>query len=675
VNACAAYDAARSRLVAFLGQLRSNAIVSETWEWDGSQWSLRSQGGPAKRTNTCMAYDPVRHVTVLFGGQDVTLGPAPYHTIYGDTWEWDGTTWTERQVPGPGARFGATMGYDEARQRIVLYGGFNTGVLGDTWEWDGTTWTPIPVGASPGGLGWGSMTYDATHHQLLYFGGYDGGTSYNGLWGYDGTTWTQLSTSGPAPRRSAALVYDRTRGLTVLEGGVKGNGADLSGDTWLWDGQSWTQTSDVGPGGIGFFWNGVYDEAHQAVLVLYNVSMFEILGASPSVFLTPTDLERPDGTDITLIASVDACGVTPSYQWTKDGVDLDETATFSGTQTDALTIHAAAVAQAGAYRVRIDTGGPLFTSNASTIRICLPPTITVDPADVLVPIGSPASFSVTATGPDPLTYEWRKNNVTIPGATASSFTVPAVALTDEGRYSVTVSGCGSTVLSRAAALNVAHDPVVLAEDATPTSPYVVHISWTTQDPAQATLAYGPTPSLGTLVSGGAAATSGSFDINRGSWSSFFYRLTWSGSGGVATGDIHQVVFPPFPTTLAFIPSLRTSFISFPTPASGAQLKLRITNLGPGAITGALDLTSATLGAAPARNVQGVLTTPSRLVTTLPVGTSAFVTPDLTFKRSEIGAAAGASVTFRAQATWWATPAGTGASSTQIFSQRMTLPKR
>ena len=43
-------------------------------------------------------------VVVMVGGADFEEAP-----VYGDTWEWDGAQWTEREVTGPGARWGAVM--------------------------------------------------------------------------------------------------------------------------------------------------------------------------------------------------------------------------------------------------------------------------------------------------------------------------------------------------------------------------------------------------------------------------------------------------------------------------------------------------------------------------------------------------------------------------------------
>ena len=58
--------------------------------------------------------------------------------------------------------------------------------------------------------------------------------------------WTQKQDEGPAPRQSAAMVYDSGRGRTVLFGGLSAAVADL-GDTWEWDGANWTLMADSGP--------------------------------------------------------------------------------------------------------------------------------------------------------------------------------------------------------------------------------------------------------------------------------------------------------------------------------------------------------------------------------------------------------------------------------------------
>ena len=82
------------------------------------------------------------------------------------------------------------------------------------------------------------------------------------------------------------------------------------------------------------------------------------------------------------------------------------------------------------------------------------PVITNQPQSITVSEGNQASFSVTATGTPPLSYQWRKNLVNISGATSSTFTIPAVVPGDQGSYSVVVSNSAGSVTSNNATLTV-----------------------------------------------------------------------------------------------------------------------------------------------------------------------------------------------------------------------------
>jgi Ig-like domain-containing protein len=79
------------------------------------------------------------------------------------------------------------------------------------------------------------------------------------------------------------------------------------------------------------------------------------------------------------------------------------------------------------------------------------PSITAQPANQTVVIGQPATFTVTASGTAPLAFQWQKGGVPISGATASSYTTPATATSDDGStFLVVVSnGSGSATSSSA----------------------------------------------------------------------------------------------------------------------------------------------------------------------------------------------------------------------------------
>jgi len=91
------------------------------------------------------------------------------------------------------------------------------------------------------------------------------------------------------------------------------------------------------------------------------------------------------------------------------------------------------------------------------------PTITTQPANETVTSGQTATFSVTASGTAPLTYQWAKNGAAISGATAASYTTPATTSADNGsQFVVTVSNSAGSVKSTAATLTVTSTPGTLS---------------------------------------------------------------------------------------------------------------------------------------------------------------------------------------------------------------------
>ena len=83
------------------------------------------------------------------------------------------------------------------------------------------------------------------------------------------------------------------------------------------------------------------------------------------------------------------------------------------------------------------------------------PQITQHPANRTVPVGGSATFTVSATGPAPLSYQWQKNNADIPGATSASYTTPAASPADNNStYRCRVTNTAGSVMSNAATLTV-----------------------------------------------------------------------------------------------------------------------------------------------------------------------------------------------------------------------------
>jgi hypothetical protein len=238
-----ACDSSRQRVVLFGGIDGSNES-SQTWEWDGTNWSqMNPEHSPPSRHHHAMAYDSKRKVVVLFGGY-TSLDPATgQRDDLADTWEWNGADWTQMHpAHSPQRRDGHAMAYDENRDRIVLFGGAQDvstlAYYQDTWEWDGTDWTVVPVACPPPARGGATLAYDQAKQKVLMFGGYTSQPLlyFNDTYAWDGTVWQKLKQCiGPSPvgRSDHAMAYDLHRQRMVMFGGFTGDSpAVLLGDTW-----------------------------------------------------------------------------------------------------------------------------------------------------------------------------------------------------------------------------------------------------------------------------------------------------------------------------------------------------------------------------------------------------------------------------------------------------------
>lgn len=98
----------------------------------------------------------------------------------------------------------------------------------------------------------------------------------------------------------------------------------------------------------------------------------------------------------------------------------------------------------------------------------LPPSIAQHPANALVSVGYPATFTVSASGEPPLSYQWQRNGVSIAGATASSYTLNNAQMSDNGAtFRAVVTNNLDSTTSNSATLTVTTNKPPVATITTP----------------------------------------------------------------------------------------------------------------------------------------------------------------------------------------------------------------
>lgn len=285
-----AADDVNQRLVMFSGIAETS--LQDTWVHDGVDWTQVGGPQPPPTTAAAMAQDGAGTILAIAGTvPDVQL------------WALDNEGWS--QVPQDTTQQAAiqrslpALVFDEARRRIVLFGGgdtqewvtdrfeprtlaplapaltiarvdasscetvFGPAVVGgsDTAQtsstslslWSGAQW--IDAGAGPASPLTGAHIID-DGAALLVFGGDQGLTTSDQTWLYRGPDQWEAVGPSPSARAFAAIGYDEERGVVVLFGGFGPQGGPeraLLSETWEWHGEAlgWQQPALVDDEGDG----------------------------------------------------------------------------------------------------------------------------------------------------------------------------------------------------------------------------------------------------------------------------------------------------------------------------------------------------------------------------------------------------------------------------------------
>ncbi len=221
------YGAASDRIVLFGGSAGGGSRKNDTWEWSGSgDWTgINAPTLPMFRNGHAMTYDAAGRQVVMTGGLYCSFSPL---LECADTWTYAGGNWTQvATAPGAGyapGRWRAAMAYDEARRVVVMFGGASydySSIYNDTWEYDGTSWSKKTSanGLAPAPRRDHTLAYDTQRQKIVLYGGAGIGPG-EWHWEWDGSNWTPVTATGATPgaRQQHAMTYDRARNRLVLTG-------------------------------------------------------------------------------------------------------------------------------------------------------------------------------------------------------------------------------------------------------------------------------------------------------------------------------------------------------------------------------------------------------------------------------------------------------------------------
>ncbi|MDP6679755.1 MAG: immunoglobulin domain-containing protein [Verrucomicrobiota bacterium] len=151
--------------------------------------------------------------------------------------------------------------------------------------------------------------------------------------------------------------------------------------------------------------------------------------------------------------SVSVEGSDPiSYQWYYEGEPIED-----GTER-VLSIPDVQKADAGEYHVVVSNDGYPWgateTSDPAALTIESPPVITKLTESITVLRGDTIELSVTATGDEPISYQWNKGGTEVEGATGPKLILADASQSDTGDYTVTVSNAAGEVVSDAVSVTM-----------------------------------------------------------------------------------------------------------------------------------------------------------------------------------------------------------------------------
>lgn len=272
-------------------------------------------------------------------------------------------------------------------------------------------------------------------------------------------------TDGSSSPQTLTLSNMGTSSITISQGTVAGTGFSVMGgmnSVSIAGGQNHQFQVQFAPKSAGSV-SGSLTITSDATNASMNITLNGTGVAGLAITAQPENQTVTAGQTATFSVTASGSG-TLSYQWKKGGANI------TGAMSASYTTPATTTSESGTqFSVTVtDSTSSSVTSNPASLTVtaaAVAPSITTQPASKTVSAGQAATFSVSATGTAPLTYQWKKNGANV-GTNASSYTTPATSASDNNaKFTVTVTNSVSSATSNAATLTVNVPPAITTQPA------------------------------------------------------------------------------------------------------------------------------------------------------------------------------------------------------------------
>ncbi len=400
---------ADGRIVVGGGFSSVNGAVTRTIAvFDGNTWSALGEGLQGGRVESIVQ---MSDGSIVACGSFSMSGSTPVHGVA----RWDGTSWQPMGNGFPGSAVNVLAA--GANGSLYVSGGFT---LSDGLaRWDGTAW----VGVGTGIVGDVYAMHVHASGDLIVGGNFHtaGGLPASNIARWNGVAWTRMWTGIGGTLSAVYTITSDANGMIYVGGKFTVAGGISAQGVAKWNGASW---SAVGSGLNGDVNSLAFDTTGKLV--------------ASGRFVTV-----PGGRIVRSVARFDGTA------WQQ----LGDPAQLLAANTLVKAIRPLAD---GRFCVIGDFNnfGSTISRSIAFLGPGMPPEIEGQPADVFACLNSPVEFHIDATGPSPISYQWRKNDIDIspaanPSAATATLQLPSVSTADIANYSCRVSnGCGDTLSDR-----------------------------------------------------------------------------------------------------------------------------------------------------------------------------------------------------------------------------------